>query len=105
MTTIPRAQSEVYPHFPSSCSLARAPLLLLVLAAGLLLPARRAHAGCPDAAPCKILALHGGGGSADSMQAAVSGLAGSLGAGYAFVYASIGGPAQGETWWDDPDVP
>ena len=59
-------------------------------------------ADCTIAAPCKILALHGGGSSANSMEARMAGLAESLGAAYTFVYASIGGPTDGETWWDDP---
>ena len=59
-------------------------------------------ADCTAAAPCKILALHGGGGSANSMQANMAGLAESLGAAYTFVYASIGGPNVAEIWWEDP---
>ena len=60
--------------------------------------------GCTAAAPCKILALHGGGGSANSMKEdQMNSLATSLGDAFTFVYASIDAPNTPETWWDDPE--
>ena len=51
----------------------------------------------------KILALHGGGESADGMRFGTADLRTALGAEYEFVYASIASSAsQGETWWADP---
>ena len=51
----------------------------------------------------KILALHGGGDSADNMRLGTADLRTALGAEYEFVYASISSSAsQGETWWADP---
>lgn len=51
----------------------------------------------------KILALHGGGGSANSMSSNTADLRTALGSDYEFVYASMtGNDNKEENWWADP---
>merc|ERR1711871_402274 len=57
----------------------------------------------PAAAKRKILALHGGGGSAKSMSDNTADLRTALGSEYEWVYASkAGNDDTQENWWDDP---
>ena len=57
---------------------------------------------CQANAKKKVLVLHGGGGSANSMQFQTADLLSSLGSDYEFVYGSLGTASTSETWWDDP---
>ena len=57
---------------------------------------------CQVDAKKKVLVLHGGGGSANTIESKTADLLSSLGADYEFVYAFLGTASTTETWWDDP---
>ena len=51
----------------------------------------------------KVLVLHGGGESADSIESQTNDLLSSLGSDYEFVYGFIATASTPEIWWDDPE--